>query len=62
MTNILIIEDDREINRLIESTLISEGYSCESEFDGKEGADRLRQTKTLTDTASCVLNLYQVRS
>ena len=29
---------------------------------GKEGADRLRQTKTLTDTASCVLNLYQVRS
>lgn len=25
---------------------------------GKEGAERLRQTKTLTDTASCVLNLY----
>ncbi len=25
---------------------------------GKEGADRLRQTQTLTDTASCVLNLY----
>ena len=25
---------------------------------GKEGADRLRQTKILTDTASCVLNLY----
>ena len=25
---------------------------------GKEGADRLRQTKTLTDTASVVLNLY----
>lgn len=24
----------------------------------KEGADRLRQTTTLTDTASCVLNLY----
>ena len=24
----------------------------------KEGADRLRQTATLTDTASCVLNLY----
>ncbi len=24
----------------------------------KDGADRLRQTKTLTDTASCVLNLY----
>ena len=26
---------------------------------GKEGAERLRQTKTLTDTASCVLNLYR---
>ena len=26
---------------------------------GKEGADRLRQTKILTDTASCVLNLYR---
>ena len=25
---------------------------------GKEGAERLRQTHTLTDTASCVLNLY----
>ena len=25
---------------------------------GKEGADRLRQTQILTDTASCVLNLY----
>lgn len=25
---------------------------------GKEGADRLRQTETLTDTASVVLNLY----
>ena len=25
---------------------------------GKEGADRLRQTETLTDTASCILNLY----
>lgn len=28
---------------------------------GKEGADRLRQTQTLTDTASCVLNLYKIR-
>ena len=25
---------------------------------GKEGAERLRQTETLTDTASSVLNLY----
>ena len=43
MTNILIIEDDREINRLIESTLISEGYSCDCAFDGKEGADRIEE-------------------
>ncbi len=26
---------------------------------GKEGAERLRQTKLLTDTASCVLNVYR---
>ena len=26
---------------------------------GKEGAERLRQTEQLTDTASCVLNLYK---
>ena len=26
---------------------------------GKEGAEKLRQTKILTDTASCVLNLYR---
>ena len=26
---------------------------------GKEGAERLRQTHTLTDTASCVLNVYR---
>ena len=26
---------------------------------GKEGAEHLRQTKILTDTASCVLNLYR---
>ena len=26
---------------------------------GKEGAERLRKTETLTDTASCVLNVYR---
>ena len=26
---------------------------------GKEGADRLRRTETLTDTASCLLNVYR---
>lgn len=43
MINILIIEDDKEINRLIESTLISEGYSCDCAFDGEEGADRIEE-------------------
>ena len=28
---------------------------------GKEGAERLKNTKTLTDTASCVLNIYWKR-
>lgn len=28
---------------------------------GKAGAQRLAQTKTLTDTASCVLNIYRVQ-
>lgn len=27
---------------------------------GRDGADRLRETKILSDTASCVLNVYQV--
>ena len=26
---------------------------------GKDGAERLRKTENLTDTASCVLNVYQ---
>ena len=26
---------------------------------GKEGAERLRQTKVLTDTASCILNVFR---
>ena len=26
---------------------------------GKEGAERLRRTETLSDTASCVLNIYR---
>ncbi len=37
---ILIVEDDREINRLIESTLRGEGYDCDCALDGQEGADR----------------------
>ena len=26
---------------------------------GKEGADRLRSTESLSDTASCILNVYR---
>ena len=26
---------------------------------GKQGAQRLSQTQTLTDTASCILNIYR---
>ena len=42
MTSILIIEDDTQISRLINSTLTVEGYHCESALDGQEGADRIR--------------------
>lgn len=45
MTNILIIEDDRSINNLIRKTLTAEGYSCDSAFDGKEGADLIEQKR-----------------
>lgn len=38
MTSILIIEDDTQISRLINSTLTVEGYHCESALDGQEGA------------------------
>lgn len=41
MTSILIIEDDTQISRLINSTLTVEGYHCESALDGQEGADRI---------------------
>lgn len=36
MTSILIIEDDIQISRLINSTLTVEGYHCESALDGQE--------------------------
>ena len=29
---------------------------------GKDGAERLKNTRTLTDTASCVLNVYRKQS
>ena len=43
MKKILIIEDDRAINRLIKSTLSAEGYACDCAFDGRAGANRIEQ-------------------
>lgn len=45
MTSILIIEDDIQISRLINSTLTVEGYHCESALDGQEGADRIEEKR-----------------
>ena len=44
MTSILIVEDEKPINQLIRSTLLAEGYACDSAFDGQEGADRMEQS------------------
>ena len=43
MTSILIIEDDTQISRLINSTLTVEGYHCECALDGQEGQTVLRK-------------------
>lgn len=45
MNTILIVEDDRTINRLIQTTLQAEGYRCVCTFDGKTGADKIEQGK-----------------
>ena len=45
MTSILIIEDDTQISRLINSTLTVEGYHCECALDGQEGADRIEEKR-----------------
>ncbi len=45
MKKILIIEDDRAINRLIKSTLSAEGYACDCAFDGRAGANRIEQNR-----------------
>ena len=45
MTSILIIEDDTQISRLINSTLTVEGYHCEYALDGQEGADRIEEKR-----------------
>ena len=54
-------------SRPIRFTFTVEGEQVQNLFSmtphvfriGKEGADRLAKTETLTDTASCVLNIYR---
>ena len=37
--NVLIIEDDIAISKLIGTTLSGEGYKCEYAYDGEEGEE-----------------------
>ena len=39
MTKILIVEDDKEINKLVSDFLISNGYEVKSLFDGLKATD-----------------------
>lgn len=41
MTNILIVEDDNDINAMIKTALVKEGYNCVSAFSGTEAVLRL---------------------
>ena len=45
MTNILVIEDDKEINRLLCSILAENKYSCFSEYAGKSAYETLKNNK-----------------
>lgn len=42
MANILIVEDDPNIAKMIEATLSIGGYTCEVCDDGKEAVERVR--------------------
>jgi DNA-binding response OmpR family regulator len=42
MTDILIIEDNKEISELVRDFLVSDGYSCEIACSGEAGLDYLR--------------------
>ncbi|MCL2202081.1 MAG: response regulator transcription factor [Oscillospiraceae bacterium] len=43
MLNILIVEDDNAIAKLIDINLSAEGYRCTCAFDGKAGADLIER-------------------
>jgi DNA-binding response OmpR family regulator len=45
MTDILVIEDDKEINRLLCSILTGNGYHCKSEFSGESAYRAMKSTK-----------------
>lgn len=45
MTNILVIEDDREINRLLCDILAKSGYRCFSEFSGESAYETMKNNR-----------------
>lgn len=45
MINILIVEDDNDINNMIKTALVKEGYECISAFSGTEALLRLEVDK-----------------
>ena len=45
MANILVIEDDKEINRLLCSILVENKHGCFSEYSGKSACETLKSNK-----------------
>lgn len=45
MTNILVVEDDKEINRLLCSILSEKQYNCVSEYSGSHACETLNKNK-----------------
>ena len=41
MNRILVVEDEKSINDLIEMNLTEAGYSCDCAYDGMEAADKM---------------------
>ena len=42
MTKILVVEDDKEINKLVSDFLVSNGYEVVSLFDGLKATDTVK--------------------
>ncbi len=52
MANILLVEDDKDLNKTVEIFLLSEGYKVTSCFDGSEAIEKLKSNSydlVLTD-------------